>query len=77
MPRLDFDHFTQWITAAAREHSHQLADHVVERTGASRRAVQAMLRRLVEANWLVREGGTTYRLPPAVFNAQYESVEAE
>ena len=57
MPRLDFDHFTQWITAAAREHSHQLADHVVERTGASRRAVQAMLRRLVEANWLVREGG--------------------
>jgi anti-sigma regulatory factor (Ser/Thr protein kinase) len=57
MPRLDFDHLTQWITAAAREHSHQLADHVVERTGSSRRAVQAMLKRLVQAGWLTREGG--------------------
>lgn len=56
MPRLDFDHFTQWITAAAREHSLKLTDHVVERTGASRRAVQAMLRRLVDAGWLQREG---------------------
>ena len=55
--RLNFDHFTQWITAAAREHSHQLADHVVEKTGASRRAAQAMLKRLVDAGWLRREGG--------------------
>lgn len=57
MTRLSFDHFTQWITAAAREHSHQLADHVVEKTGASRRAVQAMLKRLVDAGWLARDGG--------------------
>jgi anti-sigma regulatory factor (Ser/Thr protein kinase) len=57
MPRLDFDHFTQWITAAAREHSLALADHVVERTGCSRRAAQAMLRRLSDAGWLKREGG--------------------
>ncbi len=56
MPRLDFDHFTQWITAAAREHSLRLTDHVVERTGASRRAVQSMLRRLVDAGWLQRSG---------------------
>ena len=56
MVRLDFDHFTQWITAAAQEHSHGLADHIVERTGASRRAVNTMLRRLVEADWLRREG---------------------
>jgi len=55
--RLNFDHFTQWVTAAAREHSHQLADHVVEKTGASRRAAQAMLKRLVDAGWLRREGG--------------------
>ena len=57
MARLDFDHFTQWITAAAREHSHQLADHVVERTGASRRSAQAMLKRLTDAGWLARDGG--------------------
>ncbi|MBN8503720.1 MAG: DUF4325 domain-containing protein [Burkholderiales bacterium] len=56
MARLDFDHFTQWITAAAREHSHDLADHVIERTGASRRAVRAMLKRLSETGWLHREG---------------------
>lgn len=56
MARLDHDHFTQWITAAAREHSHDLTDHVIERTGASRRAVRAMLKRLVETGWLQREG---------------------
>lgn len=56
MPRLDFDHFTQWITAAAREHSHGLADHVVEKTGASRRAANTMLRRLHEAGWLEKSG---------------------
>ncbi|MBB5206222.1 anti-sigma regulatory factor (Ser/Thr protein kinase) [Inhella inkyongensis] len=58
--RLSFDHFTQWITAAAREHSHQLADHVQEKTGASRRAVQAMLKRLVDSGWLIREGGFSH-----------------
>ena len=56
MARLDYDHFTQWITAAAREHSHDLTDHVIERTGASRRAVRAMLKRLAETGWLQREG---------------------
>lgn len=56
MPRLDFDHFTQWITAAAREHSHGLADHVVEKTGASRRAANNMLRRLADAGWLTKSG---------------------
>jgi anti-sigma regulatory factor (Ser/Thr protein kinase) len=54
--RLDLDHLTLWMTAAAREHSLDLTNHVAERTGASRRAVQAALRRLVDAQWLRREG---------------------
>lgn len=54
--RLDLDHLTLWMTAAAREHSLDLADHVMERTGASRRATLAALRRLVESQWLTREG---------------------
>ncbi|UDF37031.1 UNVERIFIED_ORG: DUF4325 domain-containing protein [Shinella sp. XGS7] len=56
--RLDLDHLTLWMTAAAREHSLDLADHVAERTGASRRAAQAALRRLVDAQWLRREGSS-------------------
>ncbi|TXI19055.1 MAG: DUF4325 domain-containing protein [Roseateles sp.] len=56
MTRLSFDHLTLWITAAASEHSHDLPGHVEERTGASRRAVLAALRRLTEAGWLKRSG---------------------
>ncbi|HEV6965692.1 STAS-like domain-containing protein [Roseateles sp.] len=56
MTRLVFDHLTNWITAAASEHSHDLAVHVEERTGASRRAVLAALKRLVDAGWLTRSG---------------------
>lgn len=58
MTRLAFDHLTLWITAAAREHSLDLAEHVEERTGASHRAVMAALRRLVDAHWLVRSGSS-------------------
>lgn len=56
MTRLALDHLTLWITAAAREHSLDLAEHVEERTGASRRAAVAALKRLVDANWLTRTG---------------------
>lgn len=58
MTRLAFDHLTLWITAAAREHSLDLAGHVEERTGASHRAVMSALRRLVDAHWLVRSGSS-------------------
>lgn len=54
--RLSIDQMTLWITAAAREHSLDLADHVVEKTGASRRSALSALRRLGEANWLTRTG---------------------
>ncbi|MDC8784600.1 ATP-binding protein [Roseateles koreensis] len=54
--RLSLDHLTLWITAAAREHSLDLASHIEERTGASRRAALAALRKLVDANWLSRSG---------------------
>jgi len=56
MTRLSFDHLTLWISAAAREHSLDLAAHVEERTGASHRAVMSALRKLVDAQWLTREG---------------------
>jgi anti-sigma regulatory factor (Ser/Thr protein kinase) len=56
MTRLIFDHLTNWITAAASEHSLNLAAHVEERTGASHRAVLSALKRLAEAGWLVRSG---------------------
>lgn len=28
-----------------------------------------------KGDWLVREGGTTYRLPPSIFDAQYERFD--
>ena len=56
MTRLVFDHLTNWITAAASEHSHDLAAHIEERTGASHRAAMSALKRLVDAGWLTRSG---------------------
>ena len=56
MTRLVFDHLTLWITAAASEHSLDLAAHIEERTGASRRAALAAIKRLVDAGWLSRAG---------------------
>ncbi len=56
MTRLVFDHLTLWITAAASEHSHDLVPYIEERTGASRRAVLAALRKLQDAGWLTRSG---------------------
>lgn len=54
--RLSIDQLTLWITAAANEHSLDLASHIEDRTGASRRASLAALRRLVSAGWLARSG---------------------
>jgi anti-sigma regulatory factor (Ser/Thr protein kinase) len=56
MARLEFNPLTLWITAAAAEHPHDLADHVGQRLGVTRRTVNKALRRLVELNWLVRSG---------------------
>ena len=47
---------TQWITAAAIAHGAQLPDHVVQRLGVSRRSALALLRKLVAAQWLQRDG---------------------
>jgi len=58
MTRLAIDQLTLWITAAAREHSHDLAQHLEERTGASHRSALSALRRLVDAHWLVRSGSS-------------------
>ncbi len=56
MPRLDLNALTLWITAAATQHPGELATVLVARTGASRAACAAALRKLVQMNWLAREG---------------------
>lgn len=56
MARLDINALTLWITAAASEHPKDLADEVVRRTGVTRRTANKALTRLVELQWLVREG---------------------
>ena len=39
-----------------------------------RLAIVGILDKVYKGDWLIREGGTTYRLPPGVFDAQYEPV---
>ena len=56
MARLDINTLTLWITAAAMQHPNDLADHVAGRSGVTRRTAQKALARLVELNWLQREG---------------------
>lgn len=56
MARLDIPALTSWITAAAIRHSDDLAAHVAERCGVTRRTAARGLQRLVDAQWLVREG---------------------
>ena len=56
MARLDINNITLWITPAAIEHPNDLADHVSTRLGVTRRTANKALQRLVELNWLVREG---------------------
>ena len=47
-----------WITAAALQHPRDLAAHLVQRLGCSRRVAGGLLRQLVAAQWLVVAGGT-------------------
>jgi len=54
--RIDLPALTQWITAAALAHGEDLSAHVAERCGVSRATASKALARLVEGQWLVREG---------------------
>jgi anti-sigma regulatory factor (Ser/Thr protein kinase) len=56
MARLDINALTLWITAAAIRHPDTLAAHVAERIGVARRTASRALQRLVDMQWLVREG---------------------
>ncbi len=47
---------TRWITAAATQHGAALCSHVVARLGTSRSSAHTLLRKLVAAQWLVRDG---------------------
>jgi len=57
MARIDLNAVTQWITVAATRQGDRLPAAVMDRLHVSRRSAQAMLARLVAAQWLVR-GGT-------------------
>lgn len=56
MPKLEIAPLTQWITAAAVDHSEELPDRLASRLGLSRRRVSKLLNHLVAAQWLRREG---------------------
>lgn len=40
-----------------------------------RLAIVGVRDKVYKGDWLVREGTTTYRLPPALFDAQYEKID--
>lgn len=56
MARLDLNALTLHITAAAVQHPHDLASHLVQATGMSRGTIQKALQRLTQLGWLQREG---------------------
>ncbi len=56
MPRTDITALTQWITAAATRHPHDLTDALAAHAGVTRVTAQKLLKRLVALQWLVREG---------------------
>ncbi|OYU93094.1 MAG: hypothetical protein CFE45_21375 [Burkholderiales bacterium PBB5] len=67
MPRPLLSDLTAWITEAALRHPDALPGHLVERLGISGRSAHALLRKLVAAQWLQREGsGAKLRFVPGL-----------
>ncbi len=56
MATMDLATLTQWITPAALEHGAHLPQHLMLTLGISRSAALARLRKLVDLQWLLREG---------------------
>ena len=56
MARQKLEAITQWITAAAQRRPHGLDVELAARMNVSLRSARRTLARLVELNWLVREG---------------------
>jgi anti-sigma regulatory factor (Ser/Thr protein kinase) len=56
MARIELAPITRWITTAAVQHGNDLAEHLAQRLGVSRRRAQAVLRQLVGVQWLQAEG---------------------
>ncbi|HEY9065787.1 MAG TPA: DUF4325 domain-containing protein [Burkholderiaceae bacterium] len=56
MARQNLESITRWITAAAQRRPHALDAELAARTHVSPRSARRTLARLVELNWLVREG---------------------
>ncbi len=56
MARIDINALTQWVTPAAAQHPHDLADALAAHLGVKRATANKALKRLIELNWLTREG---------------------
>lgn len=56
MPRTTLADITPWITEAVLGHPQDLAVHVAERLGVSRSCARVQLNKLVQAQWLQRDG---------------------
>lgn len=61
MARTELAPITRWITAAALAHGEALPEHVAERLAITRRQAQALIRRLVTAQWLAVDGSRRRR----------------
>jgi anti-sigma regulatory factor (Ser/Thr protein kinase) len=56
MARTDLIAATRWITAAALQHPHDLREYLMQHLAIGRSTAGRLLRRLVDAQWLQREG---------------------
>jgi anti-sigma regulatory factor (Ser/Thr protein kinase) len=56
MARIELASLTPWITTAALQHPQDLALHLMQRLGCSRRRANQLLQRLAQAQWLVVAG---------------------
>ncbi len=56
MARIDFNSLTLWIATAATQHPNDLPQALEEHFGVSRATANKAIKRLVDTQWLVREG---------------------
>jgi len=56
MSRIALTAITPWITAAALAHPHDLAAHLMQRLSVSRRTAGKTIARLVETQWIAKQG---------------------
>lgn len=56
MARIDFNSITLWVAAAAVDHPQELPRIITERLNCSRSTASKVLQKLVQGQWLIRDG---------------------